>query len=191
MGAELTLPRRTLSVEDYHRMGEAGLFRPEERLELINGDLITMAPIGWPHLQVVTVVAQSFAMQAAGSAIVLVQNPVSLPPDNEPQPDIALLRAEYRLRPALPVADDVLLVVEVADTTLERDRDVKVPLYARHRIPEAWLLDVKKERATIFRDPGPEGYGTVISPAPDAAISPLLRPDLSIPLAKIWPARAG
>jgi Uma2 family endonuclease len=191
MGAELALPRRALSVDDYHRMGEAGLFRPEERIELIHGDLITMAPIGWPHLQVVNVVAQLFAMQVGRSAIVQVQNPISLPPDNEPQPDIALLRAEYRSRAALPAADDALLVVEVADTTLERDREVKIPLYARHGIPEAWLFDVNGERVTIHRDPGPQGYRTVLSPARDAAISPVLKPEVSIALGEIWPARAG
>jgi len=191
MGAELTLPRRALSVEDYHRIGEAGLFGPEERLELIHGDLITMVPIGWPHLQVVTLVAQLFAGQVGRTALVLVQNPISLPPDSEPQPDIALLRAEYRSRATLPAAADVLLVVEVADTTLGRDRGVKIPLYARHGIPEAWLFDLNARRVTIFRGPGAEGYGTVLSPAPDARISPLLRPDVEIPLAEIWPASAG
>ena len=113
------------------------------------------------------------------------------PPDNEPQPDIALLRAEYRLRAALPAADDVLLIVEVTDSTLDRDRDVKIPLYARNGIPEAWLLDVKSERATIYRDPRPEGYQTVLSAGPDATISPLLNPDVSISLPEIWPARPG
>jgi Uma2 family endonuclease len=191
MGAELTLPRRALSVEDYHRIGEAGLFGPEERLELIHGDLVTMAPIGWPHLQVVTIVAQLFAGQVGNTALVLVQNPISLPPDSEPQPDIALLRAEYRGRAALPGAQDVLLVVEVADSTLARDRDVKIPLYARHGIAEAWLFDLNARRVTVFRDPGPDGYRTVLTPAADARISPLARPDVTIPLAEIWPVSIG
>jgi Uma2 family endonuclease len=150
-----------------------------------------MAPIGWPHLQVVTAVAQLFTMKIGRTAMVLVQNPISLPPDSEPQPDIALLRPEYRQRAALPNASDVLLVIEVADTTLARDREVKIPLYARHGIPEAWLFDVASQQATIYRDPGPEGYRTVLSPERDAIVSPMLKLDATIPLAEIWPAAAG
>jgi Uma2 family endonuclease len=191
MGAELPLPRRALSVDDYHRMGEAGLFRPEERIELIEGDLITMAPIGGPHLHVVSVLAELLTVGAGRSAFVSVQNPVSLPPDSEPQPDIALLRSEFRQRSDLPTATDVLLVIEVADTTVARDEAIKIPLYARHGIPEAWLFDLKNERAMVYRDPGPEGYRTVMSPARDAAISPATKPDLKIRLSEIWPAKSG
>jgi Uma2 family endonuclease len=129
MGAALPLHRRALSVADYHRMGEAGVFRPEERVELIEGDLIVMAPIGGPHLRLVNVVARLLTFQAGDSAIVSVQNPVSLPPQSEPQPDIVVLPPEYRQRAAVPTGADVLLVIEAADTTLVYDRDLKIPLY--------------------------------------------------------------
>ncbi|MBI3375731.1 MAG: Uma2 family endonuclease [Betaproteobacteria bacterium] len=191
MGAEIPLPRRTLSVEDYHRMGEVGLFAPEERLELIHGDLVTMAPIGGPHLRLVNVLAQLFSMRLGRSAVVSVQNPICIPPDSEPQPDIVLLRSECWGRAAVPTANDILLVIEVADTTLARDRDIKIPLYARHDIPEAWLFDAASGATTIYRGPRPEGYRTELSPARDAIISPQLRPDVAISLAEVWLATAG
>src|SRR5947209_3303484 len=103
MGAELTLPRRVLSVSDFHRMGEAGLFGPDERLELIQGDLITMAPIGGAHLRVVSMLTQILSAAVGRSAFVSVQNPISLPPASEPQPDLALLRPEFWQRTGLPV----------------------------------------------------------------------------------------
>ena len=104
MGAENSLPRRALSVEDYHRMGEVGLFGPEERLELIHGDLVTMAPIGGPHLRLVNVLAQLISMKVGRSALVSVQNPIHIPPDSEPQPDIVLLRPE-----SSPARDAIIL----------------------------------------------------------------------------------
>ena len=186
MGAEIPLPRRALSVEDYHRMGEVGLFAPEERLELIHGDLVTMAPIGGPHLHLVNVLAQLFSMQVGRSAVVSVQNPICIPPESEPQPDIVLLRPECWGRAAVPTANDVLLVIEVADTTLARDREIKIPLYARHGIPEAWLFDVASASTTIYRYPSSDGYGTELSPARDAIIAPQLRPDVAISLAEVW-----
>ena len=189
MGAELSLPRRALSVEDYHRMGEAGLFRSDERIELIQGDLITMAPIGGPHLHVVSVLAQLLTLAVKRSAFVSVQNQISLPPDNEPQPDIALLSPEFWGRKDVPNAGDVLLVIEVADTTLARDREIKLPLYARHGIPEAWLFDLASEQMTIHRDPGPQGYRAVMSPDRNATISPGTKSGVTILLSEIWPPK--
>ncbi len=191
MSAELTLPRRVLTVDDFHRMGEVGLLGPDERIELIHGDLITMAPIGGPHLYLVSVISQLLTMAVGRSAFVSVQNPISLPPDSEPQPDIALLRAEFWQRVAVPTVADVLLVIEVADTTLGQDRGIKIPLYARHSIPEAWLFDVNSQRATLYRDPKPDGYQTVLSPDVTSSISPLLRPDIALSLAEIWAGTKG
>ena len=172
-------------------MGEVGLFGPEERLELIHGDLVTMAPIGGPHLRLVNVLAQLISMKVGRSALVSVQNPIRIPPDSEPQPDIVLLHPECWTRAALPTANDLLLVIEVADTTLARDREIKIPLYARHGIPEAWLFDLGGGSTAIYRDPGPGGYRTELSPARDAIIAPRLRPDVAISLAEVWLASGG
>ena len=87
----------------------------------------------------------------------------------------------------VPTAADVLLVIEVADSTMAHDRGTKIPLYARHGIPEVWLFGVASERVTIYRDPVPEGYRTVVSPERGAAISPLLKPEAAIVVAEIWP----
>ena len=115
------------------------------------------------------------------------QNPISLPPDSEPQPDIVLLRAECARRATVPTAADVLLVIEVADSTLAHDRSIKIPLYARHGILEAWLFDVTTRSTTIFRDPSPEGYRTVLTPGHHETIRPCARPDVLIVLDEVWP----
>jgi Uma2 family endonuclease len=187
MGAELSLPRRALSVEDFHRMGEVGLLRPDERVELIHGDLITMAPIGGPHIYLVSVVAQLLTVGVGRTGFVSVQNPISLPPESEPQPDIALLRPEFWQRAAVPTARDVLLVIEVSDTTLAYDRDVKIPLYARHGIPEAWQFHIGAEQLFVHRDPGPDGYRTVSTLKRTDTIAPLAFPAVKITLAEVWP----
>ena len=102
-----------------------------------------------------------------------------------------MLPPEYRQRAAVPTGADALLVIEAADTTLVYDRDVKIPLYARHGIPEAWLFDIQNTRTTLYRDPTPDGYRTVLSPARDATISPLLLPAITIQLSEVWPIDSG
>src|SRR5688572_28456489 len=120
MNAPLILPRHKLSLDDYHRMGAAGILHEDSRVELIEGELIDMAPIGSQHASVVTTLTELLISQVRGIAIVMSQNPVSLPPYNEPQLDIAVLKPRAdRYRNALPSADDTLLIIEVADSTIE------------------------------------------------------------------------
>ncbi len=128
MGAPLTVPGRLLNIAEFHRIGEAGILREDDRIELIEGEMIEMAPIGSRHLAKVNRLARLLSRQIGELAIVSVQNPIALPPHNEPQPDIALLKPRADdYESALPTADDVLLVVEIADTTLNYDRDAKLP----------------------------------------------------------------
>src|SRR5438093_104740 len=123
--ASLPLPRHKLSVEQFHEMGRAGILREDSRVELIEGELIDMAPIGNLHASIVSALSMLFSQRVGDAAIVWPQNPLSLPPHDEPQPDIALLRPKAdRYRDALPAASDVLLVIEVADTSLQYDRTV-------------------------------------------------------------------
>ncbi|HUD26653.1 MAG TPA: Uma2 family endonuclease, partial [Burkholderiaceae bacterium] len=119
-------------------MAEAGVLRPKERVELIEGELLAMAPIGGRHFNAVNRLTELLVTAVGSSAVVSVQGPVVLKPTSEPQPDLVLLRPECRRRPVLPGPEDVLLAIEVADTTLRFDRTVKAPLYARHGIPELW-----------------------------------------------------
>ncbi len=140
-------------------MGEAGILRADERVELIDGEVIDMAPIGSNHAGTVAFLAKRLERAVGDAALLFVQNPLSLAAESEPQPDIMLLelRADF-YRSGHPRPEDVLLVVEVDDTTLVYDRDIKVPLYARHRIPEAWLVDLENKRLHVFTSLSDTGY---------------------------------
>jgi Uma2 family endonuclease len=186
MGAPLTVPRRTLTVDEYRKIGAAGVFREDDRIELIEGELIKMAPIGGRHLRLVNVLSGILAREARTSAVVSTQNPVSLPPDNEPQPDIALLTPEFTQRDEVPTARDVLLIVEISDTTLDYDRDTKVPLYGRFGVPEVWVIDAQTETVSIYLDPGPKGYRRLLTPDKDETLTPTLLPEVKVRLSEIW-----
>jgi Uma2 family endonuclease len=166
MHAAADPPRRHwLTVDDYYRMAEVGILDPEARVELIDGEIIDMAPPGSPHAATVHYLNEVLVRAVGGRATVLVQNPVRLSKYSEPQPDLALLRRRddfYRERHPQP--DDVLLIIEVAATPLRYDRRKKVPLYARHGIPEMWLLDVGGRRFVRYRAPRQGSYTLVDEP---------------------------
>jgi Uma2 family endonuclease len=143
-----------ITVDEYHRMAEVGLLAPDARVELIEGEIIDMAPIGLDHNSVVTQLADLFYTATGQSALVQTQGVVRLDRRSEPQPDIAILkRREDYYRRAHPAPVDVLLLVEVSDSTLRYDRDVKVPLYARHGIPELWIVDLQDPQLLFHRSP--------------------------------------
>ena len=161
MSASLEYPQKHLiSAEEYLRMGEGGVFAPDARLELIEGEIIEMAPIGGPHMARVNKLTRLFVERCGGRAIVSVQNPLVIADRSVPQPDLALLRPrEDEYARSLPRASDVLLVVEVADTTLGFDLRTKVPLYARCGVTELWVVDVIEQAVHVFRGAGAKGYG--------------------------------
>ena len=138
------IKRRRFTVEEYHRMGEAGILPEDSRVELIDGIVAVREPIGSHHAGTVNALGHLWMSRLGGRAIVQVQNPVEFPEElSELQPDIALLRPRPDFyRAAHPRAADVLLLIEVADTTLRLDRRVKIPLYGRAGVLEAWLLDL-------------------------------------------------
>jgi Uma2 family endonuclease len=159
-------PRRhRLTVADYYRMGEAGILAPDARVELIDGEIIDMAPIGSPHVSAVLQLDYLMKEAVAEKALVLVQGPIVLGEYSAPQPDLAVLRqrADY-YRSTLAGPADVLLVVEVAQSSLRFDRDDKIPLYARHGIPEVWLIDLKAKRFVRYRNPQQGAYMSVDQP---------------------------
>ncbi len=162
-----------LSVADYHRMGETGILGPELRTELIDGEIIEMPPIGHPHAGTVKLLANLLKETVGSAAVLAVQDPVWLNDHSEPLPDIALLRprSDYYRR-GHPGPDDVLLLIEVADSSLRYDREVKIPRYARAGIPEVWLVDLGGSALSIYRKPGASGYAQV-SKAADLAAVPL------------------
>jgi Uma2 family endonuclease len=145
------------TVHDYHRMGEAGILHEDDRVELIEGELVEMTAIGTRHFSCVNRLNRLLVMNVGDEAIVSVQNPVRLNEYNEPQPDVTVIRPrDYR--ESLPMPEDVLLLIEVSDTTLAYDRGVKLPLYARTGIREVWILDLPGETIERYTDPSEEGY---------------------------------
>jgi Uma2 family endonuclease len=156
---------RRFTVREFNRMGKLGLFRPGERLELIEGEIIQMNPIGSRHASVVNRLNALFSRAVGEAAQVSIQNPVILDDFSEPQPDLLVLRPrEDDYESALPTGADVLLLAEVSDSTLRHDRR-KTVLYARSGIQEVWLvvLDDQPERDTIqvHTQPGPDDYAQV------------------------------
>jgi Uma2 family endonuclease len=184
MGAPFTVPRHQLSISDFYKMVEVGILREDSRIELIEGELIEMAPIGGSHMWVVNALVANLVRQVGDKAIVSPQNPFAMSDKNAPQPDLALLRPDYA--GPLPTASDVLLVIEVADTTLIYDRDTKIPLYARYGIPEAWLFDVQRQSLSIYLEPSADGYRKQLSPTKTDTVSPSLLPEVRIKLDELW-----
>lgn len=154
--------RYRFTVVDYHKMVEAGILCEDDRVELIDGEILQMTPIGPRHLGNVDGLTELFVLGLAGKAIARVQGSIRLNLRSEPQPDLVLLRRQEDFyASAMPGPGDVLLVIEVADSSLPYDRDVKMLLYARSGIPEAWLMDLNGESITVHREPGPDGYRNV------------------------------
>ncbi len=151
------------TVADLERMLGSGLLDETDRVELIEGELIDMAPIGSRHANLVDVIAQLLVRRLPPGYRVRVQNPIRLGELSEPQPDIAVVR-DRSYAAAHPEAADVLLLIEVADTTLEIDRDIKLPLYARHGVPECWLVDVAGSQLSIHREPAEGEYRRIHRP---------------------------
>jgi len=154
----MPLAAHRFTVDEYHRMGQAGVFPEDHRVELIDGQVVEMTPIGDRHAACVRRLSRLFARHLLEVAVFDVQNPVVLSPHDAPQPDITLLKLRPDGYPTHPRAADLLLVVEVADTTLVYDREVKVPLYAQAGIPEVWLVDLPADRLEVYREPSAGTY---------------------------------
>jgi Uma2 family endonuclease len=146
--------KRYFNVDEYYRMAEVGLLSEDDRVELIEGEIVEMSPIGKTHGGTVKQ-SNNFLNRALGdSFIVSVQDPIRISDFSEPQPDLALLKSRKDFyRNSHPTSEDVLVVIEVADTSLNYDRNVKLPLYARAGIPEAWLMVLAKDVIEVHSQP--------------------------------------
>ena len=183
-------PRPFTHVE-YHAMDAAGVFAPDERVQLVAGEIVVMSPMGSRHAEGVGLITDAFATSGrlAGRALVRVQLPLVIPDFSEPEPDFMLLvRRESGYALAHPRPEDVLLLVEVADSTLAYDRRVKLPLYAAAGIPESWLLNLRDDVIEAHADPSPDGYRTVRQYRAGDDIAPAAFPDLVIPASQLIPA---
>ena len=164
--------RHSFTVDEFAKMGEAGIFTEDDRVELIDGEIREMAPIGSLHAGVVNRLNARLVELLGRSAIVGVQNPLQLDLHNEPQPDFSILapRDDYYTA-GHPNPGDTLLVIEVADSSLAYDLHEKAPRYARSMVPEMWVVDLEAEVVRVFTQPGPSGYANVRVMARGAAIA--------------------
>ena len=174
----LTPTRRRFTVHDYERMAQAGVLTEDDRVELIDGEIIQMSPIGSRHAGTVDRFSKRFEQRFGDVALVRTQGPIRLGEHDEPEPDLALLKPRPDFyTTAHPTPSDILLVVEVADTSLEYDRRQKLLLYARHGIAEVWLADVNTDTILVSRDPAPSGYRTAWTVGRGDPIAPLAFPE--------------
>ncbi len=183
---------RHFSIMEYHRMGEVGILREDERVELIDGIITKMNPIGSEHAACVKKLNRLFSVLLPGDATIGVQDPIVLDDGTEPEPDLALLKPrEDAYANAHPRPADVLLVVEVADTTVEDDRTVKLPRYAAAGIPEVWLVNIPDRKIEVYQTPvGTEadaGYKIRVEYRPGEVISPGVFPSVKVGVADILP----
>ncbi|MCL1472514.1 Uma2 family endonuclease [Argonema antarcticum] len=156
------LLRRKFTVEQYHQMVDAGILTEDDRVELIRGEIVEMASIGRRHAAGVNRLVRLFTQLLGDNIILSPQNPVELNDASEPQPDIALLQPRPDFyESGHPQIPDIILLVEVADTTVEADRNVKITLYAENDIVEAWLVDINEQCVEVYRSPSPTGYQNV------------------------------
>ena len=172
--------RRRFTVDEYDRMGEAGVFDEDDRVELLDGYIYALSPIGSEHASCVDRLTRLFVLRAGTDAIVRVQNPVRLADDSEPEPDLALLRPrEDAYTSEHPGPEDVMLIVEVADTSLAFDRNVELPLYAEAGIPEVWLVDMASGEIHAYRHPEADRYAEHETVGPGETVRVTELPSLS------------
>jgi Uma2 family endonuclease len=187
MVLEVAATRRRFTRTEYHRMAEVGILGEDDRVELIRGEIVEMSPIGRRHRAFTGNLNQLLAVRLAGRAVVWMQNPIVLTEDTEPQPDIAVLRrgvVSYKERDAW--AEDALLLIEVADSSLAYDRSTKLRLYAEAGIAEYWVVDCASEVVEVYRTPGPEGYRDVTRIAGTMTLAPQAFPDVELTTSEIF-----
>lgn len=170
--------RYRFNVNEYHRMAEAGILTEDSRVELIDGEIIAMTAIGPRHASRVGRLNDLFLRTFGDSAQIWPQNPIHLSEYDEPQPDLVLLapRADFYAS-GHPTAQDVLLLVEIADASVVFDRQVKMALYARRGITEAWLFDLTGDVLLVHLDPAPTGYRTIRTLRRGEVVAPAAFPD--------------
>jgi Uma2 family endonuclease len=177
----VAVSKRRFTVHDYHRMGEAGILSPRDRVELLDGEVVTLSPIGPRHGAAVDRATRAFVTAVGDSAIVRVQGSVRLDLYTEPEPDIVLLRPRSDFYASThPGPSDILLIIEVADSSLEYDRDVKASVYASAGVPEYWIADVNEHRVHCFSEPASGTYRTMTALGRAHSLAPLLLPACTV-----------
>jgi Uma2 family endonuclease len=181
------LRRYRFTVDQYERLAQAQVLTECDRVELLDGDIVEMSPIGDRHASVVSRLTHLFVTRLGNRSMVWAQNPVTLRVVRSmPQPDIVLVRPHADFYASgKPGPDDVLLLIEVMDTSAETDRRVKLPLYARAGISEVWLLDLTTDRVDVFRQPTIDGYRQTVTLERSDRLTPEAFPDLLLTVADL------
>ena len=184
MTAQLVTPSfvsniHRFTTQQYHLMHEAGVFAKGDRIELVNGEIREMSPIGRKHAVCVARATRFFQIKLGDRVFIWVQNPILLSDHSEPQPDLAILKwRDDFYAEALPAPDDILLIIEVADSTIAYDRDVKSHLYAANGIPEMWLFDLNKKIVERYSQPSASGYKRIQRYEQNETLAMLAFPDI-------------
>ncbi|AFZ25335.1 hypothetical protein Cylst_3172 [Cylindrospermum stagnale PCC 7417] len=177
---------RLLTVAEYHKMAEAGIFQPEERVELIAGQIIKMIAKGTAHTSAVRRTAKILSRLLATQADIITQDPVQLDNFSEPEPDIAVVKVNpFDYADHHPTTAEVYLIIEVADSSFKYDCDIKGKIYAQAGIRDYWVLDVNKRQLHVFREPTQQGYQSEVIFAEGGIVSPLQFPNITIAITQI------
>ena len=172
------------TTDEYHRLGEVGILNEDDRVELLDGDLVVREPVGGDHRTLVDSLNIFFATRIDQNRYRIgIQNPISLDPHSEPQPDVVLYAASVRGRHPRP--DEIFLLVEVADTSLAYDRGPKLAAYARASIREVWVIDVLRQRVAVYRNPDQGRYQSSLEAAGDDLLAVEFFPDITLSVSAI------
>jgi len=179
--------RHRITVDEYHRMAEVGLLAPDAHVELIEGEIIDMAPIDKDHMSVVDQLTRLFVRAVGDDAIVRIQGSVRLSRMSEPAPDVVLLkpRADF-YHSEFASALDTLLVIEVSESSLRYDREVKVPFYARHGVPEVWIVDLPNNQLLVYGSPNDGVYERQTSTAQPGILPLTALPGVVVDLSSVF-----
>jgi Uma2 family endonuclease len=185
------IARKLFSVDEYHRMVEVGTLTEDDRVELIEGEILEMSPLGDRHLSCTDRATMLFVPRLLGKAIVRIQGSIRLSNNTQPQPDVILLnpREDFYAKGGA-YTRDALLVIEVAETSIRYDRGPKLAIYAKYGVHEVWIEDLDTDTLLIFRDRHPKGYSTSLVLKSGDTISPLAFPNMVLPVSALLGTQA-
>ncbi len=188
LSTEAPFTLRKWTVKEYQKLGEMGFFHPEERVELISGNIIRMSAKGTAHTSATRRTATLLRALLENLAAVYTQDPIALDDNSEPEPDIAVVRIDpLDYATHHPTPSEVYLIIEVADSSLAYDREIKAKIYARAGIADYWILNVNERQLHVFREPTEDGYQSEIILGESASISPLQFPAFNIAIQQMLP----
>ena len=179
---------RKWTVKEYHKLGEMGFFHPEERVELLSGNIIKMSAKGTAHTSALGRTDRLLQNLFENLAWVRLQDPIALDDNSEPEPDIAVVRIDpFDYATHHPTPSEVYLIIEVADSSLTFDREIKAKAYARSGITDYWVLNVNERQLHVFREPAVDGYQSELILGENGSISPLQFPAVNIAIQAMLP----